>query len=317
MIAAYAIGSHMAFWYIRGEFDLSERRMRAAVKTLYDAGWLGKNIQGTGFDLDFFVHRGAGAYICGEETGLISSLEGGKGQPKLKPPFPAVKGAFESPTIVNNVESLAAVPWILNNGAAAYSQQGTEKSRGTKLFSVSGPVKRPGVYEVPLGFPMRDLIDDLCGGMQDGKVMKAIIPGGSSTPVLPAEVAMGVSLDYEAMAEAGTMLGSGGVIVIDDTQSMPELLAVLGRFYAHESCGQCTPCREGTGWASRLLTRIADGEGTRHDLDTLKRITGFLRGTTICPLADALAMPIQSFFTHFMDEFEAVIKPVQAVGEVS
>ena len=307
IIAAYAIRASMAFWYIRGEFDLSERRIRAAVETLRSKGLIGKNILGSGWDLDFVVHRGAGAYICGEETGLISSLEGDKGQPKIKPPFPAVKGAFGCPTIVNNVESVAAVPWIIREGGAEYSKHGTEKSKGTKLFSVSGPVNRPGVYELPLGYPMRDLIEKQCGGMMRGKRLKAIIPGGSSVPVLPGEIAMKANLDYESMVEHGSLLGSGGVIVIDDGQSMPELLKVLGRFYAHESCGQCTPCREGTGWGSRLLTRVHEGEGSAADLATLERIARFMSGTTICFLADSMAMPIKSFFKHFRHEFEALV----------
>ena len=304
IMAAYAIRAKMAFWYIRGEFDLSERRMREAVEECRKRGIIGKNILGSGYSLDFVVHRGAGAYICGEETGLISSLEGGKGQPKLKPPFPAVKGAFDCPTIVNNVESLAAVPWIITHGGAAYAKMGTEKSKGTKLFSVSGPVVRPGVYEVELGYPMKDLIEKECGGMLPGKVMKAIIPGGSSTPILPAALALECKLDYESIASKGSMLGSGGVIVIDDSQDMVELLAVLARFYAHESCGQCTPCREGTGWARRVVERIHDGHAKADDLPTLNRIAVYMTGTTICPLADALSMPIKSFMQHFGAEFQ-------------
>ena len=313
LIAAYAIRAKMAFWYVRGEFDLAERRMRAAVETLREKGLIGKNILDSGYDLDFdSSHRGAGAYICGEETGLISSLEGGKGQPKLKPPFPAVKGAFGCPTIVNNVESLATVPWIMNHGAAAYTALGTEKSNGTKLLSVSGPVNKPGVYEVELGYPMADFIEDECGGMRPGKKIKAIIPGGSSVPVLPAETALRMNLDYESVQAAGSLLGSGGVIVIDEDQSMPELLAVLGRFYSHESCGQCTPCREGTGWGSRLLTRVDEGAGKPEDLAALERIARFMSGTTICFLADSMAMPIKSFFNHFRHEFEALIPRIEA-----
>ncbi len=315
IIAAYAIKASMAFWYIRGEFDLPERRMRAAIETLREKGLIGKNILGSGWDLDFVIHRGAGAYICGEETGLISSLEGDKGQPKIKPPFPAIKGAFGCPTIVNNVESLAAVPWILRNGAEAYTKLGTEKSNGTKLFSVSGQVNRPGVYEVEMGYPLRDLLENECGGMKRGRALKAVIPGGSSMPVLPADVALKTNLDYESVQAAGSMLGSGGMIVIDDAQSMPELLKILGRFYSHESCGQCTPCREGTPWGSRVLDRVADGAARADDLETLERIARFLSGTTICLLADSLAMPIKSFFQHFREEFEALV-PTEA-GEKS
>lgn len=312
IIAAYAIGAKMAFWYIRGEFDLSERRMRAAVEECRKKGIIGKNILGSNYSLDFVVHRGAGAYICGEETGLISSVEGEKGQPKLKPPFPAVKGAFGCPTIVNNVESMAAVPWIMKNGAAAYAAIGTEKSKGTKLFSVSGPLVRPGVYEVDLGYPLKDLIEKECGGLLPGKKGKAIIPGGSSAPVLPWDTAMKLTLDYEAVAAAGSMLGSGGMIVIDESQSMPELLAVLARFYAHESCGQCTPCREGTGWASRVIDRVHQGHAKADDIDTMKRIAQYMTGTTICVLADSLAMPINSFLKHFGGEFEELKKAALA-----
>ena len=307
LIAAYAIRAKMCFWYIRGEFDLSERRIQAAVDVLHKKGLIGKDVLGSGWDLDFVVHRGAGAYICGEETGLISSVEGDQGQPKLKPPFPAVEGAFACPTIVNNVESLAAVPWIIDHGGDAYGALGTDKSQGTKLFSVSGAVNKPGVYEVELGYPMRDLIMNECGGPQDGTTMKAIIPGGSSVPVLPADIAMNMDLDYESVQEAGSLLGSGGVIVIDESQSMPELLKILGRFYAHESCGQCTPCREGTGWGSRILDRVADGRGKLEDLPTLERIAKFMSGTTICFLASSMAMPIQSFFKHFKHEFEELL----------
>ncbi len=307
LIAAYAIQAKMAFWYIRGEFDLSERRMRAAVALLKEKGLIGKNVCGSGWDIDFAVHRGAGAYVCGEETGLISSVEGKQGQPKLKPPFPAVEGAFGCPTIVNNVESLAAVPWIVNNGGESYSALGTEKSKGTKLFSVSGAVNKPGVYEVEMGYPMADLINKECGGPLDDVKLKAIIPGGSSVPVLPAKDAMAMNLDYESVQEAGSLLGSGGVIAIDEHQSMPELLDILGRFYAHESCGQCTPCREGTGWGARILHRVYEGQGQDEDLETLSRIARFMSGTTICFLASSMSMPIQSFFKHFKHEFEALL----------
>ena len=307
LIAAYAIGAKLAFWYIRGEFDLSERVMSAAVEKLREKGIIGKDVFGSGWDIDLVVHRGAGAYICGEETGLISSVEGNQGQPKIKPPFPAVEGAFRCPTIVNNVETLAAVPWIIRNGGDKYAEMGTEKSRGTKLFSVSGAVAKPGVYEVEMGYPMKDLIEKECGGAQEGKKIKAIIPGGSSVPVMPFENAMKANLDYESVQENGSLLGSGGVIVIDEEQSMPELLHILGRFYAHESCGQCTPCREGTGWGARLLTRVHEGDGHETDLPTLERIAKFMSGTTICFLASSMSMPIQSFFKHFKHEFEALM----------
>jgi NADH-quinone oxidoreductase subunit F len=308
LITARAIRCKTIFFYIRGEFDLAYRRIVAAAEEARRAGHFGQNIHGSGQDVDFIICKGGGAYICGEETGLISSVEGGRGEPKVKPPFPAVKGAFGCPTIVNNVETLAVVPWVLRHGAAAYKALGTEKSPGTKLFSVSGRVKRPGNYEVPLGYPLKQLLLEDCGGMQDGYTMKAVIPGGSSTPVLPADIALGVNLDYEAMAAVGTMLGSGGIIVIDHTQSMPDLLLVLAHFYSHESCGQCTPCREGTGWAHRILQRINAGEGTAADLKLLESVASQMSGATICALADALVMPIRGFLKHYRSEFEALLR---------
>jgi NADH-quinone oxidoreductase subunit F len=307
-IAAYAIGARTAFFYIRGEFDLSYRRIKAAVAEAFEAGYLGADVLGSGWSLDLLIHKGAGAYICGEETGLLSSVEGDRGEPKIKPPFPAVKGAFGCPTIINNVETLAAVPWIIDHGGAAYRAIGTEKSPGTKLFSVSGRVRRPGNYEVPLGYPLRKLLLEDCGGMVEGYELKAVIPGGSSVPVLPAAAALAANLDYESMQAAGSLLGSGGIIVIDHTQSMPELLEILAHFYSHESCGQCTPCREGTGWAHRVLRKINAGEGTAADLDLLLAIAAQMSGATICFLADSLVMPIRSFLAHFRDEFVARLR---------
>jgi NADH-quinone oxidoreductase subunit F len=308
ILASYAINAKIAFLYIRGEFDLPLRRMQDAAAEARKAGYVGKNILGSGVDCDFLIHRGAGAYICGEETALLSSLEGNRGEPKIKPPFPAVKGAFGCPTIVNNVESIAAVPWIMRNGAAAYSAMGTEKSKGTKVISVSGRVKKPGNYEIELGYPLKKLLFEDCGGMQDGYRLKAVIPGGSSVPVIRADVVDKVNLDYESCQSSGTLLGSAGLIVIDDKQDMPHLLTVLARFYSHESCGQCTPCREGTGWAYRILQKIEAGEGTPRDLETLKSIATGMSGATICFLADSLAMPIQSFLKNFPEEFEAKVK---------
>jgi NADH-quinone oxidoreductase subunit F len=307
VIASHAVGIKEAYIYIRGEFGLPFRRIRAAVEEAYAKGYLGKNILGSGVDLDVTIHRGAGAYICGEETGLIESLEGNTGQPRIKPPFPAVVGAFGGPTVVNNVETLAAVPWIIEHGADAYRAHGTEKSPGTKLFSVSGHVVRPGVYEIPLGLPLRTLVYDLCGGIPNGRKMKANIPGGSSVPVLTGEEAEAVNLDYESLAVAGTMLGSGGMIVIDDATCMVRSLATLEKFYAHESCGQCTPCREGTGWLRDLIVRIESGGGTAGDLEKILSITRNMIGTTICVLSDAAAMPAASFVTKFRSEFEAHI----------
>ncbi|MBK8229894.1 MAG: NADH-quinone oxidoreductase subunit NuoF [Candidatus Eisenbacteria bacterium] len=305
IITCWAVGIHHAYIYIRGEFGLPYYRIRDAVKEAYAKGYLGKNVNGKGFELDVTVHRGAGAYICGEETGLIESLEGKKGQPRIKPPFPAVVGVFGGPTVVNNVETIQAVPWIVEHGAAEYRKFGTEKSPGTKLFCVSGPVNRPGLYEIPLGMPLKTLVYDLCGGLKNGKRMKANIPGGSSVPVLTGEEAEKVNIDYEAMAAAGTMLGSGGMIVIDEDTCMVWSLAILLKFYAHESCGQCTPCREGTGWLRNIVYRLESGGGTKDDLDKLLSICRNMMGTTICVLSDAAAMPTESFIRKFRGEFEA------------
>ena len=307
-ICCFAIRSHTAYIYIRGEFVFPYHRIEAAVREAYAKGYLGKNIQGSGYDLDVFVHRGAGAYICGEETALMESLEGKRGMPRLKPPFPAVVGLFGCPTVINNVETIAALPYILEHGAAGYRRFGTEKSPGTKLFSVSGHVQRPGNYEVPLGYPLKKLIYEDCGGMRDGKALKAVIPGGSSVPVLTAAEAEEVTLDYEALAAKGSMLGSGGVIVMDETVDMVKALTNLAHFYSHESCGQCSPCREGTGWSHKILKRMLAGEGRPGDLEQLEKNADHMMGKTICVLADALAMPIQSYLKKFRKEFETYIK---------
>ncbi len=304
-IAAYAIGAASGYIYIRGEFAEEAGILEQAIAAARQKGFIGRNLLGSGFDFELYVHRGAGAYICGEETALLESLEGFKGQPRLKPPFPAVKGLFASPTVVNNVETLAAVPAIIEKGGDWYAAIGVGKSSGTKLFCVSGPVNKPGVYELPLGVAFRDLLEKTCGGLKPGRKLKAVIPGGSSTPVLTAEEAMGVALDYESLAAAGTMLGSGAVIVIDDTQCMVKLLQVLARFYHHESCGQCTPCREGCGWIERIMNRLEAGKGSPADIDTLYSVAENMMGRTICPLADAMAMPVMSFVKKFRPEFEA------------
>lgn len=308
IISAYAIGSKKSYIYIRGEYTDSLRIVKNAIDEAYKAGYLGKNIKGSGFDHDMDVYSGAGAYICGEETGMISSLEGLKGQPKLKPPFPALMGYLRKPTIVNNVETLAAVKYIVRDGAAAYRKNGTEKSPGTKLFSVSGNVVKPGTYEVPLAMPLRTLINDVCGGLKPGRKLKAVIPGGSSAPVLTAEEANKVNMDYESLATAGSMLGSGAVIVMDDSNSMVDMLGVIMHFYHHESCGQCTPCREGTGWLNKIVHRIVDGHGESKDIDLIKKVSEQMMGKTICALSDAAAMPAISFVTKFRDEFESYIK---------
>lgn len=308
IVSAFAINSHKGYIYIRGEYYEPYRIVEKAIKEAYKAGYLGKNIQGSGFDFDLDVYKGAGAYIVGEETGLISSLEGKKGQPKLKPPFPAIQGYLRKPTVVNNVETLAVVPWLIHNGGAAYKKYGTEKSAGTKLFSVGGNVKKPGVYEVPLGYKLIDLINNECGGMKDGYKLKACIPGGSSAPILTAEEVGKVTMDYEAMAQAGTMLGSGGVIVIDDKQCMVDLLGVLMRFYHHESCGQCTPCREGTGWLEKLTASVGSGRAKLSDVALIDTVAKNMIGKTICALSEAAALPAISFVQKFREEFEYHVK---------
>ncbi len=308
IISAYAIQSHKGYIYVRGEYDDSIRILGAAIDEAYGAGLLGKNILGSGFDFDLDVYRGAGAYICGEETGMISSLEGKKGQPKLKPPFPAVQGYLGKPTIVNNVETLAAVKYIVRDGASAYRKYGTEKSAGTKLFSVSGNINKPGTYEVPLGYPLMDLINNECGGMKGGRKLKAVIPGGSSAPILTAEEVAKTTMDYECLAQMGSMLGSGAVIVMDDSNCMVDMLKVTLHFYHHESCGQCTPCREGTGWIHKIVSSIVNGEGRLQDIDLLEKISKQMMGRTICALSDAAAMPTLGFILKFRDEFEFYVR---------
>ncbi len=304
IISSYAIGANTAYIYIRGEFWREAQVIQQALSEAYKKGYLGKNILKTGFDLDIYLHRGAGAYICGEETALIESLEGKRGQPRLKPPFPAVVGVFDCPTVVNNVETLACVPHIIERGAEWFADIGRPNNTGPKLFCVSGQVERPGVYELPLGVTFREIIEEHCGGMRDGKQLKAFIPGGSSCPVLPAS-AVDTPADFDSVAEAGSMLGSGGVIVMDDTTDMVWALENLMKFYAHESCGQCTPCREGSDWSVDILRRIRNGRGHPKDLETLLRISHYAsRGMTICPLGDAFCGPIASFINHFRSEFE-------------
>ena len=307
LIAAYAIQSHTAFIYIRGEFAFGAKILERAVEEAIAAGYIGNNIAGTGYQLDVIVHKGAGAYICGEETALLSSLEGGRGWPKLKPPFPATHGLFGCPTVVNNVETLAALPWIIEHGAQAYAAIGTEKSKGTKLFSVSGHIAKPGVYEVDLGYPFQKFLDEDCGGIPNGRKLKAIIPGGASMPVLRAEEIEKVNLDYESVAAAGSLLGSGGVIVMDDTTCMVNAAWNISRFFAHESCGQCSPCREGCHWMEKIFHRIENGEGKTGDLDLILNVSGNIMGNTICPFGDAAAMPAAAFIKKFRDEFEAHI----------
>jgi NADH-quinone oxidoreductase subunit F len=307
LIAAYAIGSHKAYVYIRGEYFRSAKRLGRAVEEAYGKGWLGKNIQGSGYDLDVVIHRGAGAYICGEETALLSSLEGGKGFPKLKPPFPAISGLFQSPTIVNNVETLACVPYILRNGAEKFASFGTPKQGGTRLFSVSGHVNRPGLYEAPVGVSLRELIENHAQGVRAGRKLKAVIPGGISAKVLTA-YEIDVGMDFDSLLAAGTMAGSAGIIVMDDTTCMVEALESATKFFAHESCGQCSPCREGTGWIYRIMRRVIAGNGTDQDLADLRAIASDMEGKTICVFADAAAWPVQSYMAKFLSEFEEHVR---------
>lgn len=304
ILAAYAIRSHTAFIYIRGEFSFGAQVLQRAIDEALQEGYLGRNILGSGYDLDLILHRGAGAYICGEETGLLSSLEGGRGWPKVKPPFPATHGLFGYPTVVNNVETLAAVPWIVDRGAQRYAAMGTEKSRGTKLFSVSGHIRRPGVYEVEMGYPFKRFLEDDCGGVASGRKLKGVIPGGASMPVLRADEIERVQMDYESMQVAGTLLGSGGVIVMDESTCMVKSAWNVARFFAHESCGQCTPCREGCHWLEKIFWRIENGEGRQEDLDLILSVSGNITGNTICPFGDAAAMPAQAFIKKYREEFE-------------
>jgi NADH-quinone oxidoreductase subunit F len=303
LLSAYAFGAHIGYLYLRGEFAYIQRILERAIGEARAAGFLGDNVLGSGFEFEIHTHLGAGAYICGEETALLSSLEGYRGQPRLKPPFPAVEGLYASPTVVNNVETLMNVPHILRHGAAWFRQWGTEKSPGTKILSVSGPVKRPGNYEVAMGLPLRALIDDLCGGMRDGLKVKAVIPGGSSVPPLPASL-LDTGLDYESMNAVGTFIGSGGVIVIDDRTCLVDTLWNITRFYEHESCGKCTPCREGTYWMSEVLERLEHGQGRERDIDLLNDVADNILGKSFCALGDAAAMPVMGFIKHFRDEFE-------------
>jgi NADH-quinone oxidoreductase subunit F len=310
-IGSYAIGAETCYIYIRGEFTEPIQRVEAALKECYAAGILGKNAMGSGKTINIYVHRGAGAYICGEETALMNSLEGKRGNPRIKPPFPAVSGVFNSPTTINNVETLAAVPHIINHGAAWYKQwmrADNPKSTGTKLYSVCGNIQRPGNYEVPMGFPFKDFLYDLCGGPLPGRRFRAIIPGGISVPIQTVLEAEASLMDYEGFVAQGTMLGSGGVIVIDDAQNLVKQIARAARFFAHESCAQCTQCREGTAWTTKILERIVAGDGTPEDLDTLLEIAENMTGKTICVLSDSCATPVISGIKKFPGDFEALIK---------
>ncbi len=306
-IAGYAIGATVGYNYIRGEFMAEPfPRFEHAIKEAYEAGWLGKNIKGSGIDFDLYAFIGAGAYICGEETALLESLEGKQGRPRFKPPFPAQYGLYGRPTTINNTQSLASIPTIIRKGAQWFADLGVKGSGGTAIFSVSGHVEKPGNYELPLGIPFPELLE-IAGGVRGGRKLKAVIPGGSSVPVVPAETMMKLTMDFDTIRAAGSGLGTGATIVIDETTCMVRLLRRISRFYMAESCGQCTPCREGTGWLYRMLTRIIEGKGTRADLDTLVSVANKIEGHTICALGDAAAWPVQSFLKHFRHEFEYMI----------
>ena len=308
ILSAYAINAKHAYIYIRGEYGFAYRRVAQAVKEAYEAGYLGKTLKGTKYVCDITVHKGAGAYVVGDETGLMNSLEGKPGKTRNKPPFPAIEGLYGCPTIINNVETLASIPYIIEHGGEAYSKIGTEKSTGTKLFSVSGHVRRPGVYEVEMGYPFMSLLENECGGVLGGRKLKAVIPGGSSTPVLRPEQCKNMTLDYESIAAAGSSLGSGAIIVIAEGTCMVKALEILAHFYHHESCGQCTPCREGTGWIYKIVKRIEAGNGKMEDIDLLTSITKHINFHTICPLGDAACGPVDSFVKQFRSEFEEHVK---------
>lgn len=306
-IGSYVMDATVGYNYIRGEFMEPIKRFEGALKEAYAAGLLGKNINGSEVSFDLYSHLGAGAYICGEETALLESIEGKKGQPRFKPPFPANVGLFGKPTTINNTESFASVPDIMQNGGQWFADLGVENSGGTKLFSVSGHVNNPANYEVSMGMPFSELLT-LAGGMRNGAKLKAVIPGGSSTPVLTAEAAMAMTMDYDGIDKAGSMLGAGSVIIMDDSTCMVEVLTRLAHFYYDESCGQCTPCREGTGWLYRVLKRIMDGKGKADDIDLLLGVQEKIMGNTICALGDAAAMPVESFLRNFREEFEYFIE---------
>jgi NADH-quinone oxidoreductase subunit F len=307
-IAGYGMGATVGYNYIRGEFMAEPYpRFEAALKEAYEAGWLGKNIKGSGIDFDLHTFLGAGAYICGEETGLLESLEGKPGQPRFKPPFPAQQGLYGAPTTINNTQSLASIPTIIRKGAQWFSGLGVENSGGTAIFSVSGHVERPGNFELPLGIPFTDLLD-MAGGVWKRRKLKAVIPGGSSVPVVPADKILDVTMDFDSLKACGSSFGTGAMVVMDETTCMVKMLRRISRFYMAESCGQCTPCREGTGWLYRVLTRITEGKGKREDLDMLVDVANKIEGHTICALGDAAAWPVQSFLKHYRHEFEYMIE---------
>ena len=320
IVGSYALGATTAYIYIRGELFYVLRIIEKAIAEAYQNGFLGENILGSGYSLNLYCHPGAGAYICGEETALLESLEGKRGNPRIKPPFPAIVGLYGSPTVVNNVETIATLPWIVNNGGESYAAIGVGNSKGTKLISACGHINKPGIYEIELGLPVEEFIfsDEYCGGIRNGNKLKAVVAGGSSVPILPADLILKTAageprlMSYESLAEGGfqtgTMLGSGGFIVMDHTACIVKNLLTFARFYRHESCGQCSPCREGTSWMEKILMRIEGGQGTMKDIDLLVDIAKHVEGNTICPLGDAAAWPVASAIRHFREEFEEHVK---------
>jgi NADH-quinone oxidoreductase subunit F len=313
VIASFAAGANRSFIYIRGEYVEQADLLDAALAEAREAGYIGENILGSGHSLSLVVHRGAGAYICGEETGLLDSLEGKRGNPRLKPPFPANQGLYQGPTLINNVETLATVPTIIDMGGARYAEHGTDTSKGTKLVSVSGHVQRPGNYEIELGIPSREIVYGLAGGPEEGREVKCWFPGGSSSPVLTRED-LDLPYDFDSMAKAGSMLGSGAIIVVDDSTPILDVALKVAKFYRHESCGKCTPCREGTNWTVKLLERIDDGTATPMDLEIMASVQEHIIGNCLCVLGDAMAMPIGSMIAKFRDEFEAHIEQARGAS---
>jgi NADH-quinone oxidoreductase subunit F len=309
LMGCYAISATTGYLYVRGEYADWIDHMERELARLYEKGYVGKNIMGSGFSCDLVIHKGAGAYICGEETSLMESLEGKRAYPRIKPPFPAQKGVFGQPTTINNVETLACAPLIVNNGAQWFAGIGAEKHPGPILYGISGHVNKPGVFEYPSGMLMTDLIYKVAGGMRNGKKLKAVVPGGSSVPVLRADMIEGVTMDSDSLRQAGSMLGTAGMLVLDEDTDMVAFLRRITHFYAHESCGQCTPCREGTGWLENLVTRIDEGEGNLRDLDLLLQLCDQMEGRTVCALADAAAWPVRNTINRFREEFEAKCRP--------
>lgn len=307
IICCYAIGAHDSYIYIRGEYRSQYALLQQAIAEAYEAGYLGERVAGHDFRLEVTVHRGAGAYVCGEETALLESIEGKKGQPRSKPPFPAAVGLYDCPTIINNVQSIAALPAIIEHGAKAYRAYGTEKSAGTHLFGISGHVEKPGIYELPLGLPLLAVLENVAGGVWKGRQLKGIIPGGSSTPVLTPAEARTVTLDYESMTEHQTMFGSGGIVVLDETVNIVKLVENLISFYHHESCGQCTPCREGLGWMLKIIRKLIDGAGSAGDIELLLELCDNIELKTVCVLSAACTMPVRSYLEKFRSEFESCI----------